>query len=531
MAEAGDAGGKGAAHFRVDECHFGSLVEVFVVHVVDEVQRVDIYATQPVHHLVEAGHKFVVGDHVALNGRQGGTALLAGLGVDTARNGIGEALGEIGACAEELHLLAGLRGTHTAADAVVIAPHGTHHIVVLILYAAGCYADFCGIVLESHGQTAAVEHREVGLGAGPHVLERVEESEVVFRHHRASVLTHAAHLEGCPHGVAGEELVVGGYAGEFHHAELHHQVVDEFLCLAFGERAFLQVALDVDVEESAHASHAHGGAVLRLDGGEIAEVEPLHSLAGVLCGTADVEAVASAQLNHLAQALDLHRHFLAHADHLLGHGAVAQVLQILLLLVDEEVNAVERHAAIVAHDASAAVGVGQTSEDVVVAHQFHLLGVSVEHALVVRLMIFGEDFVEFGVGSIAISGAGLLCHLDAAVGHEGALQWLVGLQTHHLLQVLQFLLDISGTIGGDGAHDFRLHVQNAALGALFLLQLLQLAPQRVGGGGGTRKKLLIAIIGGVVFLDKVSHIHFFGPLGSLKASPFLLHLFLEILVG
>ena len=51
MAEAGDAGGEGAAHIGVDEGHLGCFVVVFVVHILDEVQDVDVQAGQPVQHL------------------------------------------------------------------------------------------------------------------------------------------------------------------------------------------------------------------------------------------------------------------------------------------------------------------------------------------------------------------------------------------------------------------------------------------------------------------------------------------------
>ena len=42
VGEACNAGGKGAAHIGVDECHLGFLVVVLVVHILDEVQHVDV---------------------------------------------------------------------------------------------------------------------------------------------------------------------------------------------------------------------------------------------------------------------------------------------------------------------------------------------------------------------------------------------------------------------------------------------------------------------------------------------------------
>ena len=50
MAEAGNAGSEGAADIGVDQGHLGSPTVVLVVHILDEVQDVDIQPGQPVHH-------------------------------------------------------------------------------------------------------------------------------------------------------------------------------------------------------------------------------------------------------------------------------------------------------------------------------------------------------------------------------------------------------------------------------------------------------------------------------------------------
>ncbi len=127
--------------------------------------------------------------------------------------------------------------------------------------------------------------------------------------------------------------------------------------------------------------------------------------------------------------------------------------------------------------------------------------------------------MQLGVGLVAVGGAGLLCHLDAAVGHEGALQGLVGLDADDLLQVFQALVDIAGAVGRQAADDFRLHVQHAALGALGFLQLLQGAPQFIGGFGGAGEERFVSPIGGVVFLDEITDVDFLFPDTALKAFP------------
>ena len=59
-------------------------------------------------------------------------------------------------------------------------------------------------------------------------------------------------------------------------------------------------------------------------------------------------------------------------------------------VLDQPRDAVERHAAVVADDAAAAVGVGQSGQDVRAAAGLHVGGVGVEDAFVVRLAVLGE---------------------------------------------------------------------------------------------------------------------------------------------
>jgi len=133
--------------------------------------------------------------------------------------------------------------------------------------------------------------------------------------------------------------------------------------------------------------------------------------------------------------------------------------------------------------------------------------------------VIGKDLVQLLAGLVAVGGAGLLCHLDAAVGHKGTLQRLVGLQADDLLQVFQALIDVAGAVSGQAADHFRLHIQHAALGALFFLQLLQGTPQLIGSLRGVRQERLVAIVRGVVLLDKVADVDFLFPDTALKAFP------------
>ncbi len=300
-------------------------------------------------------------------------------------------------------------------------------------------------------------------------------------------------------------------------------MVDELLGLGLGEGAGSQVAANVDVQEGRDAADGHGGAVLSLDGGQVAEVEPLDGLAGVAGGLGDVEAVGLRHFLHAAQGADLLGDLLALTDHVVGHGAVAAVGEVLLLLGDQEVDAVEGHAAVVAHDAAAAIGVGQAGDDVAVASGAHLRRIGVEDGLVVGLVVLVEDLVVLIVHMEAIGLGRLLGHLDAAVGHEGTLEGLVGLKAHNALELGVVGVDVARAVGGQARDDLGLAVENAAVGALGGLELLHTAPKLVGRLGRTGEEALVAVVGGVVVLDEVANIDVVLPVASLEAVPFLAH--------
>jgi len=519
MAEAGNTGGKGAAHIGIDQGHFSRLIVVLVVHVLDQVQHIDVQACQPIHHNVIPGNNFVIIQVLCSDGGIVRANLLMQLFVHTAVDGIQQALAQVGTCAEELHLLAGLGCGNAAADGVVVAPDRLHHIVVLVLDGGSLDRDLGGVILKGLGQSRGVQNGQVRLRCGAHVFQGMQEAEVGLGDHGAAIHADAANFQGSPHGVAAEQLVVAGDTGKLDHAELHGQVVDQFLGLGLGQDALIQVALDVDIQEGGDTANAHGSAVLGLDGSQIAKVQPLHSLLGVGSGQGDIIAVSSGHGLHIVQGADLQGDLFTQTDDVIGHGAVTAVGKVVLLFFDQVVNAVQGNAAVVANDAAAAIGIGQAGHNVAVACLFHLRGVGIKHSGVVGAGILGKDFVQLRGRSIAIGGAGLFCHLDAAIGHEGALEGLIGLQADDFFQILQVLADIAGAVSGHAGNHFSLHIQNAALGALFLLQNLQSTPKLIGCFGGAGKEAFIAGVGAVVLLDKIAGVDFFFPDAALEAFP------------
>ncbi len=64
-----------------------------------------------------------------------------------------------------------------------------------------------------------------------------------------SVTTKSTDFKGSPYGITGEEVVIGLDTSELNHTELHYHVVNQFLRLGLGKSTFLQVTLDIDIEE------------------------------------------------------------------------------------------------------------------------------------------------------------------------------------------------------------------------------------------------------------------------------------------
>ena len=131
--------------------------------------------------------------------------------------------------------------------------------------------------------------------------------------------------------------------------------------------------------------------------------------------------------------------------------------------------------------------------------------------------------MQLGVGGVAVGGACLLSHLDTAEGHECSLEGLVSLETDDLFKILQFGVDVARLVRGDAGNDVGVHIEHAALCTLLLLELLELAPELVGGVRRACEEGLVAVIGGVVVLDEVSCIYFFLPDLAFEAFPLFKH--------
>ena len=478
------------------------------MHVVDDVHRLVVDAGDLVQHLLVVLHHLLEAQRTLRQRRDSLDHQRAGILAAALVQGQQQRLGQVAAGAEELDLAADVLVRHAAGDAVVVrVAHFAHQVVVLVLDRAGVGRDAGAELLESLRQIGAPEDREVGLGRGAQVVERLQEAERGLGDLRAAVVEASADGLGDPRRVAGEDVVVGLHAQVAHHAELDDELVDEFLGEGFVDQAVRQVVFDEDVEERRDVAQRHGGAVLLLDGGQIGHVDPLYGLLGRRGRTAQVQTVVFAQRADLLEGLDLLGHLLAQADAGVGHRA-GERAQILLLGLDQAVRSVEGQAAVVADDAAAGIVVGQSGEESQRAERADLLGVDVEDAVVVRLAVVGEDVAHLFVNIRAVLPAGARDDVDAAEGFDGALEELVGLQAHD-----QFVLtvDVAGLVGGDGRYGLVVQRADAVVLTLLLEGLQAKIPDVSGAFGRSLQERGVAQIGGDVRLHETRDVDLLAP--------------------
>ena len=90
------------------------------------------------------------------------------------------------------------------------------------------------------------------------------------------------------------------------------------------------------------------------------------------------------------------------AHDFLGKLLYVNALEIALFLFYEVCRAVKGNASVVAYDASASVGIGQSSDDVCVACRLYVIVVGREHTFIVCLAVFCKDGLGGRVKLVAV---------------------------------------------------------------------------------------------------------------------------------
>ena len=162
--------------------------------------------------------------------------------------------------------------------------------------------------------------------------------------------------------------------------------------------------------------------------------------------------------------MDLLVQLLALADGVHIHVALSDFLLILFLFGNKHIHAVQRHAAVVADDAPAPVGVGKSRQKPDVPRCAHFVGIHAEHAVVVG-GFKAENFLDRVRKLVAVSFRRTARHTHPAERVYPAAQRRVGLQADDQLVVF---VNIARVIGDERRDMLGVHVQNAAFVTLFL---------------------------------------------------------------
>ena len=139
MGQTCNTGCEGSSYIGIDQSHLSCFVVVLIMHVVNQVQDVNIQRCTPVKHDVIFMHNFIEIKVLGSNRCDFRTALhmlaffIKMLLILTTIDSVKETFSKVSTSTEELDLLTSLCSGYTAADAVVIAPDRLHNIIVLIL--------------------------------------------------------------------------------------------------------------------------------------------------------------------------------------------------------------------------------------------------------------------------------------------------------------------------------------------------------------------------------------------------------------
>ena len=353
----------------------------------------------------------------------------------------------------------------------------------------------------------------------------VEQTERGLGDQSTAVIAEACVGPSRPVRIAGEDRVVILGTQEAHDTQLHDQVVDDLLSVGLGDLTGLQVTLEVHVEEGGDAAERHCGAILALDGSEVAHVGPLHCFLSGLCRAGQVKTILVTEVDQLLQGLDLLVMLFAEADPVLDLRlgevvAIRHGVLVTLLELDQGVHTVQCHTTIIADDAATAVSIRQAGEDLVVAGNLDLLGVHAEDAVIVGLAVLGEDLLDFRIRLLAGFLDGLLDHTPTAIRHHGTLARNVGLQTdNHIVNFRR--IDVAGAECVNTSRGVGVDVVDALLALYCQILVIEILPQVLGLLGGVSQEGLVALIRRVVLLNEVTDINVLLPVALSEAFPSL----------
>ena len=204
MRESCNTGCKRPFTVIINQCHFSSFIIIFIMHVMNQVQYINIYVCQPVHPPVKFLNHFIIICIFRSNALHSRTTLNSVFFIKTTVKCIQQCFCQVGAGTEELNLLPCLGCGYTAADGVIISPFRFHNFVILILDGTGINRDLCCIFLEALWKTRAVQHGQIWFRAWSHVFQCMQETIICLCYHMSSVQAGSTYFQCYPGRITGE---------------------------------------------------------------------------------------------------------------------------------------------------------------------------------------------------------------------------------------------------------------------------------------------------------------------------------------
>ena len=353
--------------------HFECFIRIFVVHVVNDLQCIDIDFSQPAHHLLVFLHHFIVIQIFAGDRLEAGSHLHARFLVTSAIDRIQQALCQVGTSSEILHLLTDLHRRHTAGDTVIVAIVRTHQIVVLVLDGGGIDRYFRTEVFPVIRCIVEPKHRQVGFGRRAEIIQGMQITVRCLCHQRTAVNTLSAQRFCHPNRITGEQVVVFRSTQETDNTQFDNKLVDQFLCLFFRQLAFTNILFDIDIEERGSTSERHGRSILILYGSQVSQIQILHSFAGILGRACHIETITGTHFLKCFQRFDLFRYLLTALNDLFRQFLDIETFLETFLLFDQDLSSVQRHTAVITDDTSASVSIRQSGDNGRTACSYHLV--------------------------------------------------------------------------------------------------------------------------------------------------------------
>ncbi len=297
-------------------------------------------------------------------------------------------------------------------------------------------------------------------------------------------------------------------------------MVNKLLCLFLCKSSVLKVSLNIDIKECGDTSNTHCSSVLSFDRCKISKVQPLECFLCILSRLGNIKAIDLSHFFHLLQSTDLICNLLTKLEVITSHTLTVACCEVFLFTCDQIINSVKSNSSVITYDTSTSVSIRKSCKDLVVTCSLHLRCVDIEYTLVVCFeLIVVENIFDLVAYMVSVSLTCLLCHFNSAVWHESTFQRFVCLKTYNLLQVFEFLIDISRTVCCNSCYYLCLHIKNAAFSTLFFLKLLKLAPEFICCLCWCFQEGSISIIWCIVHTDEITNIDLLFPTITLKTIP------------